>query len=339
MKARINYLLRQYFHNRSNHEELDELFGMIRSAKYDQELALLIKKLYEELKREDPSLTYVDDNGKLLEFPDFAGQQDRLLLDQQEKSSGRNLRWYIGVAACAAMLLVGFFYGQWSQDRKPAEHVQVINSVARDQNKIIHLADGSKVWINASSKLEYPQEFKKGHPREVTLTGEAYFEIEHAEDWPFIVHTGDVQTKVLGTKFNIKAYPGMEDILVTVKSGKVMVSKENKTLATLLGNQELSIPMMASASVPEIKEKELKSKVAGSWTAGYLEYEDESIASVVADLERFYQLSIELRNPTLGDKVITLSVPKESDLSYVLEILTVLTESRFKIEDNNYIIF
>lgn len=339
MKERITYLLRQYFYNRSNRLELDELFAMIRSAKYDEELALLIKELYEELKRQDPSLTYVDDDGRLLDFKDNQDNQSHSSIGEKERKDRNNYKIYIGVAISAAMLIVGFFYGQQWQTNKADQQVQVINSIVQDDDKIVVLDDGTKVWLNSSSTLEYPKAFKKGEPRQVTLIGEAYFEVEHAEDWPFIVHTGDVSTKVLGTKFNVKAYSDMKDVLVTVKSGKVMVSKENTILATLVKNQELRVPLMPVSVSATAIEKELKSKVAGSWTAGYLEYEDESISSIIADLERYYKISIDLLHPPLGDKVITLSVAKDSDPHYVLEILTTLTDSKFKKEGNNYLIF
>lgn len=336
MKARIHYLLRQYFYDRSTRSELDELFAVIRSAKYDEELSLLIKELYEELRRQDPSLTYVDHNGKLLDFSDT---QSHSQAGPKKKRSSRYLRVYVGIAVSAAMLLVGFFYGQQWRTNDTGELVQVINSVIHDDNKILILDDGTKVWMNSSSKLEYSKTFRKGQPREVTLIGEAYFEVERAEDWPFIVHTGDIKTKVLGTKFNVKAYPGMKDVLVSVKSGKVMVSKHNTVLATLVQDQELSVPLLPNRVLPPLKEKALKSKVAGSWTTGYLEYEDESITAIIADLERFYGISIDLRHPALGDKVITMSVLKDSEPNEILEILTTLTDTHFEREENNYIIF
>lgn len=339
MKERINYLLRQYFYNKSNRLELDELFAMIRSAKYDEDLALLIKELYEELKLQDPSLTYVDDDGRLLDFKDNQNNQNHSSIAEKKRKNRNNYIIYIGVAVSAAMLIVGFFYGQQWQTNKADQQIQVINSVVQDDDKIVVLDDGTKVWLNSSSTLEYPKAFKKGEPREVTLIGEGYFEVEHAEDWPFIVHTGSISTKVLGTKFNVKAYSDMKDVLVTVKSGKVMVSKENRILATLVKNQELRVPLLASTISTIAVEKDLKSKVAGSWTAGYLEYEDESISSIIADLERYFKISIDLRHPSLGDKVITLSIAKDSDPQYVLEILTTLTDSKFKKSENNYIIF
>ncbi|MBL1408255.1 FecR family protein [Sphingobacterium faecale] len=340
MEARIHYLLRQYFYNRSTRSELDELFTVISSAKQDEEISLLIKELYEELKEQDPSLAYVDYQGKLLESTGSIDTHHLLSSDSERKSSNRLIKTYVGIAISAAILLVGFFYTQrWRDNNIPKENITIVNNVLQDDNKVLVLDDGTRVWVNSSSKLEYPRKFKKGQPREVTLVGEAYFEVERAKDWPFIVHTGDVKTKVVGTKFNVKAYPGMKDVLVTVKTGKVMVSKDNTILATLVQNQELRVPLLPVGVFPTLKEKALKSKVAGSWTEGYLEYEDESIAAIIADIERFYQISIKLHDPVLGNKIITTSIPKNSTPTDVLEILTTLTDTHLKKEENNYIIF
>lgn len=342
MKERVNYLLKQYFYNKANHQELDELFGIIRSAKYDDDISLLIKELYEQLKRDDPSLTYIDDMGKLWDSSNTAIFSPSVPDEEIPKSRREpiKMRTYIGVAACCLVLLVvGLLYKNWSVADHQNVQIQVIKRAAVDENKVIFLADGTKVWVNSSSQLEYPQEFKRGQPREVKLVGEAYFEVEHAKDWPFIVHTGDVQTKVLGTKFNVKAYVGMPEIQVSVKTGKVMVMKKNETLATLIQNQELNVPTMSTTALPVVREKELKSKVVGSWTSGYLEYEDESIATIIADLERFYRIKIRLDRSSISDKIITLSVQKDSDPPYVLEVLATLTDTAIKMEDDNYIIF
>ncbi|WP_270087446.1 FecR family protein [Sphingobacterium sp. SYP-B4668] len=339
MKARINYLLKQYFYNKSSREELDELFAVIQSAKYDTEIAELIKELYDNLKQQDPSLTYVNGDGQLLDLQDWATGQSGIPVETNVKEKGRRWRLYAAVASAAALLLVGFFYGQRRRTYEPKEQVLVIKQVAGDENKVLTLADGSKVWINSSSRLEYPQEFKKGQAREVTLVGEAYFEIERAEDWPFIVHTGDVSTKVLGTKFNVKAYPEMKDILVTVKTGKVMVTKQDRRLATLTKGEELRVPVLESLVTESIRERTLQSKVAGSWTVGYLDYEDEEIATIVTDLERHFGISIQLQRKDLDKKMITLSVEKNMEPTAVLGILTTLTDTDFKKSNNNYVIF
>jgi transmembrane sensor len=88
----------------------------------------------------------------------------------------------------------------------------------------VTLGDGTIIWLNAASHLKFPKTFAKSGPREVFLEGEAYFEVAKDMQHPFLVHTRDLTTKVLGTKFNVKAYTGLPGIEVTLLEGKVMLS-------------------------------------------------------------------------------------------------------------------
>jgi len=221
---------------------------------------------------------------------------------------------------------------------EPQTQIQVVKQAASDENKVIQLSDGTKVWLNSSSKLEYPQTFDTSLPREVSLTGEAFFEVAKAADWPFIVHTGAVKTTVLGTAFNIKAYPGMQNINVSVKHGKVAVSKDNQTLATLESNQELRVALGQNAPTPA-EELTLSSKVAGKWKEGYLDYEDETIASVIADLERFYGIRVSLRDETLANEEITISLRRDSHPEFALDILCRLLDKQLEKQENQFIIY
>lgn len=342
MKTRIDYLLKQYFYNRSTREELDELFNIIRSEEYDGELSHYIRKQYDTLKREETSTSYINEDGDLAQMGEILEPSVRPIRPTHaantKRANKRGQRILI-VAASIALLLIGFYYGQRFVELEPVSSVQVIKRVAPDERKVIYLSDGTKVWVNASSTLEYPQHFAKGEPREVTLYGEAYFEVERAADWPFIVHTGDIQTKVLGTKFNIKAYSEMADVLVSVRSGKVQVSRYEQVVATLLPNQEVSVSHTVENVISPRVEKQLKTKIVGSWTQGYLEYEDEPITSIVADVERAYGITIDWRDSASADKVVTLSVPSKSKPDYILEVLTTLTDTQVRKEEENYIIF
>ena len=96
------------------------------------------------------------------------------------------------------------------------------------KTKTVHLPDGSTVVLNTSSRLDDTK------PREVTLIGEGYFDIQKAPGQPFLVHTGKLTTRVLGTTFNIRAYPGDKSIQITVTKGRVQVMNANrKHLGTL----------------------------------------------------------------------------------------------------------
>src|SRR5690606_2859673 len=103
------------------------------------------------------------------------------------------------------------------------ENKMVINSVNSNEHRLLHLPDGSTVIVGVGSKLNYPSSFDSLRTREVYLEGQAYFDIRHNPQKPFIIHTGKVATTVLGTSFNIKAWPEDQDITVTVTRGKVRV--------------------------------------------------------------------------------------------------------------------
>src|SRR5690606_23654161 len=113
------------------------------------------------------------------------------------------------------------------------------------EHRLIVLADGSKVWINANSELSWSPDFNMKR-REVVLHGEAYFDIRHDPERPFIITTGDVKTTVLGTAFNIRAFPTEKAVTVTVKRGKVRVESANKKQATVTANQQVTLDMSSA---------------------------------------------------------------------------------------------
>ncbi len=109
---------------------------------------------------------------------------------------------------------------------------------------VVQLSDGSEVHLNYGSKLKYPQNFT-GDTREVVLLGEGYFNIVHNPEKPFIVKTGKLNIKALGTKFNVLAYPGEEIIATTLVEGKVLVEKKEtnaniKTIGAMEPGQHVS---------------------------------------------------------------------------------------------------
>src|SRR5690606_37889089 len=87
----------------------------------------------------------------------------------------------------------------------------------------LFLADGTKVWLNAASRISYGKNFGNGALRDVYLDGEAFFDVAHDPDKPFIVHTSSIQIKVLGTSFNVRSYAEDNTIETTLVQGKVRI--------------------------------------------------------------------------------------------------------------------
>ena len=330
MKERITYLFTQYYTNRCTRNELDEFFQVINAAKNDNEINDLIKSAYEEIKKNNPSLTYIDEEGRLvLREPEWLYSPAADLPELQAKK--RQLPVWV---AAACLLLAFTAIGLWQFKKDVPEIAIVQKFTERAEHKFLLLSDSTQVWLNASSTINYPEHFDE-KKREVYLNGEAYFDVKHADKVPFIIHTGDVTTVVLGTAFNIKAYNGQQHITVSVKRGKVQVMKANKVVSTLIKGQEVKID---HKDIHPLIDKAAGNSNAGSWQYGYLAYEDENFGDIISDMERVYNTEIIVMNGQLKNILVTTSFNRDIGARKALEILCRLTGSKLEIKNNQYLI-
>jgi len=151
------------------------------------------------------------------------------------------------------------------------------------------LEDGTKVWINADSKLTYPSRFNKKE-RIVQLEGEAYFEVAHDKEWPFMVKTMITETKVLGTSFNIKAYKNEDKVETTLIEGKVALSQSVGNSSILMNPGYQAI---VSVKGGEVVYKKVDTAIFTSWKDKQFEFEEETLESIMKSLERWYNVDIE----------------------------------------------
>jgi transmembrane sensor len=331
MEERIKYLFRQYLNNTCTKKEFDEFFSYINEASHNELIRELIKKAYEETGQSNSSLTYVDERGALV-IPEPAWNEQRVTNVQPRKKK----RVFIAIAVPVVVLLAGvgwFLKGPFQKQSgamKPALDKKI---TGRSEYKYMLLPDSTQVWLNAASTLEYPHQFAAGK-REVFLTGEACFDVKHADKQPFLIHTGKVTTLVLGTAFNIKAYPGRENIIVSVSRGKVRVNYDEKEVATLTPGQQVKV---SNSNKPVVQKKIALTETA-PWQQGNLVYDDETINDIIADLERIYDVTIRVQNETLASERISTSFKREIGIEHALQVLCKLTDTRLKLENNMYVI-
>lgn len=147
------------------------------------------------------------------------------------KSAGNGKKWMVAASLVTVASLSAMFFQYRLQILdviSPIPQKQL--NAANGQVASFTLADGTKVWLNGGSKLSYPVEFR-GKTREIILTGEAFLDVAHDAEKAFIVHTGNIKTQVLGTSFNVKAYPEDAFVKVDVATGKVgIVAGSVKTI-------------------------------------------------------------------------------------------------------------
>ena len=331
MEDRIKYLFNQYFENNCSREELDELFSYIRAADNDELLRSLVKKAYDDSRQKPSSQTYVNESGNLI----LTGQEWLSGIPLPQKRSKKRWLPILAFAACLIAVTVLAWLTRQPPRSAAAPAVAAVTkkTTERSEYKYVLLPDSTQVWLNASSSLEFPNHFN-AVKREVTLSGEAYFDVKHADKTPFIIHTGKISTTVLGTAFNIKAYPDRENIIVSVSRGKVRVSYNNTPVATLIKGQQVKVSSLYSTAV----ERKIAPTQVAAWQQGNMSYEDEALEDIIADLQRLYNVNIKIDNASIRNLKVSTAFRREIGIEQALQVLCQLTDTVLKQENGWYTI-
>lgn len=186
----------------------------------------------------------------------------------------------------------------------------------------IVLADGTKVWLNAGSKLQYPKVFT-GDVREVELDGEAYFEVAKNKQKPFIVHTRNEKVEVIGTHFNVNAYSEDHESKVSLLEGKVRVSLP-KGGEKLLNPGQQTVVHGDNMRVQEVNIDEII-----AWKNGEFMFSNETLRSALRQVSRWYDIDIQV-DPTLADITLWGTVSRMDNFDKVLKVIK-MTDDNIKI--------
>lgn len=241
-------------------------------------------------------------------------------------------RWYTRVAV-AALLLCSLSVGWWIlRDRWATESTLTVSSTPGvEENRFVLLPDGSKALLQPGSDIQYHMD---GHVRTVTLTGQAWFDVAQMAGKPFVIHTGQVKTTVLGTAFSIRAWPTEADITVTVTRGKVQVEEEGKTLAVLEAEQQLVYHTDSKAG----DESTVDSRESLAWVAQDMTFDGLPLGELVRRLERRYDVSIRLGNRALERCAITGRFSGTETLEEVLRILAATSGTQYRLDGSKVVI-
>ena len=230
--------------------------------------------------------------------------------------------------------------GQVVYDRKESDSLAEGNTwntivVPRGGIYSLVLDDGSTVFLNSESELSYPVVFT-GDSREVTLKGEAYFEVKPMTEKPFIVHAGTLATKVLGTTFNMMAYADEPEIQTTLISGKVEVTIAGTEIRRVLS------PGMQSGwnqTMGQMAVRNVESRVYSMWRDGIIMLKGDSLESVIRMLARWYNVSYRFVQEQPASHSFTGKIDRNENLADVLNTLTLLGGPRFEFRENTIHIY
>ena len=266
-------------------------------------------------------------------------QKTTLRMPLQRK---RNWQSWVAVAATVLMIFSAFF--AWNE-LYSAEEVVVEEAPERvietqyGQRTYLNLSDGSSIILNAGSKIRLPEYFNEDAPREVHLTGEAYFEIDHDPDRPFIVYTDDSVTKVLGTKFQVSSYPENANVEVVVSDGKIGLqirdSEENGVPVT---RNQLGV-LAEDGSVTVTAITNLSPHIG--WTEGNLVFYQTPLKETLLKLERWYNIETDI-DTTLTkteDQELTATFSENQTMDEVLEAISIALNLEYRKSDRDGHVF
>mgnify|MGYP000709770997 CR=1 FL=1 len=236
------------------------------------------------------------------------------------------------VAAC---VVYWYMYSN-SAETEPGALVEKHNS--RGTKSTIELTDGSKIWLNADSKIKYPDVFA-GNTREVYLNGEAFFEVAKNPSKPFIIHLANGTVRVLGTSFNVRAYDNEKVVETSVATGKVAFipkyQKRHQKQDTLFITPNNKVRYSLEEDLANVLPTAAAEDKA--WTEGRLIFKAMTFEEIAIELERYFGKTVRIVDKELQSKRLTGSFQNNS-LDEIMYYLSRSTEFNYKITNSELLI-
>lgn len=320
----INNLLKRFVDGLYTRKDADDLLKYFHAGKYNTEISEAMDNVWEEMKEDEVSS---------LQHQQYR-EEARLLLSRIRKPEKRfsfipYLRY---VAIVAVILSIG--WGGFRLIRSNQEKVLTYTEVhvKNGEHKRIILPDGTSVTLNAGSYLRYPREFITD-VRRIEMNGEAFFEVTRDEEKPFLIHTKDADVKVLGTSFNVKAFDMDEQLTVSVQTGKVQVDLPEAMMRLLPDEQ-----FVMDKTKGEFQKRNEDARLSTVWIKGGLYFNRTPIRTVVNELVRMYNRTIEFAPGAEYDDYIYGEHDNKS-LEAVLKSIQYSTDIKYRIENDKIVLY
>ncbi|MEL7585892.1 MAG: FecR domain-containing protein [Prolixibacteraceae bacterium] len=208
----------------------------------------------------------------------------------------------------------------------------------RGQKSQIILSDGTKVWLNSETKIRYPGSFDKGQ-RDVYLTGEAFFEVSRNKLRPFVVHTPDLKIKVLGTKFNIKAYPDEKEIATSLFEGKVsLVWHDAASSGPVEKEMEPRQSFVFDKSTHQLAPGRFSNEEIDGWKKNQLIFKDDTFSKLVRKVERWYDVEIIYDEKEFDDRQLTVELYEGERLDRLMQVISLTLSVDYQYENGKIIL-
>ena len=333
-QSRLELLFARYLQRACSPQEVEELISLLHQADADDVLDAPMRAVWEQ-----------HINNQAANMVNWKNMYESITSTREKiPSLYRHSKWmhwrrYAAAAILLPLLGMGMY---WFFGRETAVTYQqpvAVNTTFPIKKQVaaarqtIHLPDGSTVILNEESRLNYPSVFT-GKSRNVYLTGEGFFDIQHNPRQPFIVHTGKISIKVLGTAFNVKTLPISRNIEVTVTRGKVQVLNEDKTIGIITASQQLSY-ISGTGSVTQATVDTLP---VLAWKPAEIFFNDISMEEVASRLGKRFAVNIEFSNPAIKNCRVSATFSEDDLPEEILAVVCAVSKSEYTITNKKIII-
>ena len=330
-KKYIDQLYKKYINDSITPKEFDILFDYWKKNADEKKLDSFKALLLEKKSKAKNIKSKVKDRDKFLD--------DVMLTINKRKerpplplinTKRKDRTWYKVAAVLALAILSSLSVYYLLYDTSPKTDFLVYQTESR-QKSTVTLSDGTKVKLNANSKLKYPQTFNNSDVREVFLEGEAFFEVTPNVNLPFVIKSSEVTTTVLGTSFNIRAYPKDDEIEISVVTGKIAVSINDDSNSEQPGNRMLLTPNQVANYQPTqgLTKETLDITELVAWKDGILIFNDKTIMETAKILEKWYDVKVIVENKEIGGCLFRGKF-KDPSLTKVLESLKFMYDIEYE---------
>lgn len=294
-------ILEKFFNNEASEAEVEEVLKWFEDRELDPQKSQSLEELWHEIGESD----YVTHDGdQLLNniHQDIRSSEvrhgDKRLYSQISRRPDYSFSIWLKVAA-VLVVAVGLFVfwtaNNWHTGKAVGENKKITKIAKPGEKKTLTLSDGTVIQLNADSRITFPEKFTKTE-REVFLTGEAFFEVTEDSSRRFVVHTGELTTTVLGTSFNIKNYAEDVKTDISLASGRLKVESSDSSSelkSYVLGPGEAAVLDKREKSLTKMR---FDAKVKYGWIDGILLFQDTNIDETFKKIERWYGVTIEIKN-------------------------------------------
>lgn len=335
--SRLQELFHLYQQRRCSAAEVEELIHLLQQADAEESLSGPMLDCWRQLK--DHAAEYPVDWDAM--YRRISRSEEELYILHQRRRPSYKIIYAIAAVMILAMLIPAAW---WMMTRRTSTDAKTLSqpkltqpSLANqrrlpselEKRRVLHLPDGSTVTLNKNSRLDYTPGFT-GIAREVYLTGEAFFDIVRAPGKPFLVHTGKVTTRVLGTSFNIRAYPSDKAIEITVAHGRVQVTEEKMNMGLLTDAQQLRLE--ANKDQYSFRKVDVDSIIA--WRPKEVRFDDITLREVADKIKSRFGRSIHFTNPVLEKCRVTASFFEDDSLEEIMTVICGISQSTYVIQDD-----